>query len=54
MSDILDISTSGISHNRGYAKLAQYPYNENVNIHLTSTVVTVVTVNPKTDHSLQE
>ena len=37
MSDILDISTSGISHNRGYAKLAQYPYNENVNIHLTST-----------------
>ena len=52
MSDILDISTSGISHNRGYAKLAQYPYNENVNIHLTST--DVVTVNPKTDHSLQE
>ena len=37
MSDILDISTSGISHNKCYAKLAQYPYNENVIIHLTST-----------------
>ena len=37
MSDILDISTSGISHNWSYAKLAQYPYNENVIIHSTST-----------------
>ena len=52
MSDILDISTSGISHNKCYAKLAQYPYNENVIIHSTSTEL--VPVNPKTDHSLQE
>ena len=37
MSDILDISTSGISHNNCYAKLAQYPYNENAIIHSTST-----------------
>ena len=52
MSDILDILAPGISHNKSYAKLAQYPYNENVIIHLTST--DGVTVNPKTDHSLQE